>query len=368
MPPARGRGRLALICLAACGLAAGCADIRPQVAYPQVGPKDAPRDPELAARAAAETGGAWNTTLAGLRAQDQRVADVAYRIVTANAALCTDQAPQSGLVLQSALQYSVRLRPAAEAYFRLDDRPAVEALAADGPAQMAGMKLGDVILAVNGEALPTPAPTPGGGADDRPPTYGPVQRALTRINLALANGPARIVVQRGSAKVRLVVAPRTGCAYDAQVVPGAALNASADGKHVFISAALVNYAKSDDMLALVLGHEFAHDLLHHHDRLDRKGLARNVLGEFGSTPASLMIAEKEADYVGLYLTARAGYDISDAPGFWLRFPSGGAELSWSHPNAAERAASLAATRDEIARKLRDGEPLIPTPAPDGAQE
>jgi predicted Zn-dependent protease len=116
------------------------------------------------------------------------------------------------------------------------------------------------------------------------------------------------------------------------------------------------------MLALVLGHEFAHDVLHHKRRLDEKGFARDVLGEFGSTPASHMVAEKEADYVGLYLSARAGYDISQAPDFWRRFPAAIGDFSFSHPGNAERAAALAATRDEILAKRERREPLVPTPA------
>ena len=168
-------------------------------------------------------------------------------------------------------------------------------------------------------------------------------------------------MQRGPQILRLELAGRPGCAYDAQVLPGPDLSASADGRHVFISAALVGYARSDDMLALVLGHEFAHDVLHHHHRLDQAGVARRALGDLGSTPASLRLAEKEADYVGLYLSARAGYDISAAPEFWRRFPSVGGDLGWSHPGAAERAASLAATRDEILAKRQSGQPLIPNP-------
>ena len=139
------------------------------------------------------------------------------------------------------------------------------------------------------------------------------------------------------------------------------MSASADGRHVFISTAMVDYAQSDDMLALALGHEFAHDLLRHHDRLDQVGIARKTLGDLGATPGSLWLAEKEADYVGLYLSARAGYDVSEAPEFWRRFPKVAGELSWSHPDADERAAALAATRDEIQAKARNGQPLIPNP-------
>jgi hypothetical protein len=332
----------------------------PQVALPTEQTNAASETP-APSTAALGLGGRWDSSLAGLRAQDQRVADVAYRIVTANAALCTDLAPQTGLVLQSALQFSPRLRPQAEAFFHIDDRPAVEAIAAGGPAASAGLQLNDIVVAVDGETLPRETP-PQVGEDDRAESYQPVARALARIGAALAQGPVRLTIQRGVATAQVTMQRQMGCAYDAQVIPGPQLNASADGRHVFISSGLVSYARSDDMLALVLGHEFAHDVMHHHDRLDEKGLARSVLGEFGSTPQSLNTAEREADYVGLYLIARAGYDISQAPDFWRQFPESIGDFGWSHPGGRERAASLAATRDEILRKRQAGAPLVPTPA------
>ena len=92
---------------------------------------------------------------------------------------------------------------------------------------------------------------------------------------------------------------------------------------------------------------------------DAVASARKALGPLGSTPVSLRLAEKEADYVGLYLTARAGYDISLAPEFWRRFPAIGGDLGWSHPDMPERAAALAATRDEILEKVKLDQPLVP---------
>jgi hypothetical protein len=346
--------------IVACVLTAGCGTISPQVALPT--PSAVAPTADTGPPASEGLGGNWDRSLGGLRLQDQRVADIAYRITTANAALCTDLAPQTGLLLQSALQFSLRLRPRAEAFFHIDDRPAVEAIAAGSVAADAGLQRDDIIVAVGGETLPRPAPPPASGVDERPESYQPVARALAAINAALTRGPATIMVERGGAPVSVTLPQKMGCAYDAQVIPGPDLNASADGRHVFISTRLVSYATSDDMLALVMGHEFAHDVLHHHDRLDQKGFARKVLGEFGSNPESLMIAEKEADYVGLYLTARAGYDISHAPDFWRQFPASIGDFGWSHPGAWQRAESLAATRDEIQKKRRDGAPLTPTPA------
>jgi hypothetical protein len=267
-------------------------------------------------------------------------------------------------VLQSALAYSPRLRPAAEATFHIDDRPAVEAVAAGSPAAIAGLRQDDIVLSIADQPLPAPSSPPAGVADTRPATYALIEQANARIAEAVRTGATSITVLRGREEKRLSLTGEPGCDYDAQVLPGPGLAASADGRHVFVSTAIVSYARSDDMLALILGHEFAHDVLRHHRRLDQAGFARKSLGELGSTPASLRLAEREADYVGLYLTVRAGYDISLAPDFWRRFPDAEGDLGWSHPDASERAASLAATRDEILKKRRLGQPLVPNaPAP-----
>ncbi len=289
------------------------------------------------------------------------MADVAYRIVTASVALCADQTPQAGLVLQDRLEFSPHLRPAASAAFHLDEQPTVEVVAAQSPAARAGVRPDDVLLAIDDQPLtPSAASTAPERPDTRPASYAPIEAAQAHLTEALRGGGATITLRRGDATLRLAILGQPGCAYDAQVLPGPGLSASADGRHVFISTALVDYARSDDMLALVLGHEFAHDVLRHRRRLDQVGY--RALGDLGSTPASLRLAEKEADYVGLYLTARAGYDISRAPEFWRRFPGADGDLSWSHPGAAERAASLAAARDEILGKLKSGQPLVPNPA------
>jgi len=347
--------RLAATALGCLALA-GCAEVQPQVALPSPAAVQAP-----AATTAPTRPPAWDKSLAGLRADDQRVADVAYRIATANAELCSDVGPLSGLVLQSALEYSPRLRVAAQAMFHLDDRPAVEAVAAGSPADAAGLRPDDVLVAVGDSALATPAPPPS-APDARPASYAPVADALGRITDALAAGPARVTVLRNGEALTVTLSPVRGCAYDAQVIPGPGLEASADGRHVYISTAMVSYADSGDRLALVLGHEFAHDLLHHRARLDAKGFARGVLGNLGSSPASLVLVEKEADYVGLYLAARAGYGIEAAPDFWRQFPAAATDFDWTHPGIAERVAALAATRDEIDRKRAAGQPLLPTPA------
>jgi Zn-dependent protease with chaperone function len=332
---------------------AGCGEVQPQVALPR------PVSPEPAAPPAPRPSPTPDRSLEGLARDDQRVADVSFRLATANAELCSDIAPLTGLVLQSGLEYRPGVRSAADAMFHMGDRPQVEVVAAGSPAAAAGVLPGDVVLAVNGAPLPVPAPDLQSGDDTRPATDAPVAEAQQRLEGALATGPARLRLLRDGAAVEATLRGQEGCAYAARVFPDGRLTASADGRQVFVSTAMVGFADTDARLALVLGHELAHDLLHHRARLDRAGFARPLLGPLGDTPASVLLTEKEADYVGLYLVARAGYDIAQAPEFWRTFPASAADFDWTHPSISERVAALTATRNEIERKRAAGAALTP---------
>ena len=261
-------------------------------------------------------------------------------------------------MLQSARQFSPEVRAKAAALFHIDARPSAEAVAARSPAAVAGLQVGDTLLAVNDQ------PLPGAGidGDSGAASYGPVERANHAISQALGGGRRTPDFAAGRPNAHSHIEARSGLRLRRRGDLDRRLRASADGRHVFVTSALVSFARSDEALALILAHEYAHDLLRHHDRLARAGFARDILGDFGSSPASLLTAEKEADYVGLYLMARAGYDIASAPDIMRAFPDAAGDFDWSHPGVKARAASLAATRDEIMRKRASGEPLIPTPA------
>jgi predicted Zn-dependent protease len=72
--------------------------------------------------------------------------------------------------------------------------------------------------------------------------------------------------------------------------------------------------------------------------------------------------EAEADYVGMYFMARAGYDIDGVEEFWRRMSAEnprGIRLAYTHPNNAARFVGLAATGEEIASSQSAGLPLRP---------
>jgi predicted Zn-dependent protease len=73
--------------------------------------------------------------------------------------------------------------------------------------------------------------------------------------------------------------------------------------------------------------------------------------------------ESEADYVGLYVVARAGMPIDNAPRFWRRMGSqvapGAISHGTTHPPTAQRFVALEAAVAEIKAKQAAGQPLLP---------
>lgn len=294
--------------------------------------------------------------LDALNAIDSRVNAVGYRLALANVDLCPDTGPVTGVLLHAESQYSDYLRPAARTRWNLDgDLPGVAAIAPGSPAEAAGLQVGDLLVSVDGVPF-------GRGDTDRPAAFEGLAANLDRLETSLADGEARLGVLRGGTRREVVLTPVAGCAYVFQVDPSTELNARADGKRVFVATAMAVFAATDDDLALILGHEMAHNVLEHREFFDERGFARSILGNYGNAPWELIAAEREADRVGLYLMARAGYDPSRAPAFWEALVERNPGLryaQWGHPSAGARARATRETAREIREKQLSGTPLIP---------
>ena len=163
-----------------------------------------------------------------------------------------------------------------------------------------------------------------------------------------------------------------------------ALNAYANGKMAVIYPAMVDFLKSNDQLAFVLSHEMAHNVMHHIDKQKSNanyGLAIGMLGDiaagmervnskgaFSKTGANAATRtyspefEAEADYVGLYIMARAGYNIDKAPDVWRIMSQTQPDaiyVTTTHPNNPARTIAMTKTVAEIHAKQRAHQPLIP---------
>lgn len=294
--------------------------------------------------------------LSALTSLDERVARVAWRLSEANASLCPAVRLSAGWALHSAKQYSEDLRPHAGERFGLrGDLPGVLSAPPGSPAAAAGFRAGDLLLSADGRPLAA-------GEQAGPPSWNGLGRNLRVVDEALADGDARFRVQRGAETLELAVRPERACGYDVQLNPSDELNARADGRRLFISTALAGFAASDDELAVILGHELAHHVLRHRHWSEAGGAARQANDAAWVAEGGQGGAEEQADRVGLYLAARAGYDPAVAAPFWRRF----GESNWrvrfpqiGHASAGARARALEGVQREIEAKRAAGEELLP---------
>jgi predicted Zn-dependent protease len=163
-------------------------------------------------------------------------------------------------------------------------------------------------------------------------------------------------------------------------------NASADGT-IVVYTGILPVAQTDAGLAVILGHEVAHVVARHSgERLSQMLVAQNlsnVAAAFasphyqGAVGAALGLGtqygvllpfsrqhESEADHLGIYYMAKAGYDPAEAPRLWERMSTkdkaAPPEFLSSHPSDATRIANLRAWLPD-ARRYYDN-PSLPLPA------
>ncbi len=279
---------------------------------------------------------AVDPSLTRLRDEDARVAAIAWRMQTANAAICPQKANLSGLSLHALSQYPRALRSAASAQFGLGSLVAISAIVPESAAALAGLKVGDGIVAINGTAAPTVAVDAG---------YAPVAAVETMFDAALAQPPVILRVERDGTVRDISLTGAAGCPSRVQIIAGNSINAGADGNYVQINARMLDFVQSDDELATIIGHELAHNILRH---------------KAARTPSKQ--AEYEADALGIWLVARAGYNVNAVLPFWTRFEArtnAGIFADGTHPSKKKRLAAITATLAQVAARQQRGERLDP---------
>jgi predicted Zn-dependent protease len=142
------------------------------------------------------------------------------------------------------------------------------------------------------------------------------------------------------------------------------------GGKVVVYTGIIKVAQTEDALAVVMGHEIAHALANH----GNERMSQGVVAQLGMTSLQVALAQKpsqtnnlllaaagagaqigvllpfsrkhesEADEIGLYLMAMAGYDPNAAAPFWERMnKSAGSrppEFLSTHPDPAKRSQRL----------------------------
>lgn len=301
-----------------------------------------------------------------------RVEAIAFRIEVANQDLCADRRPRLGMSWDTADGFSTKSREAAIEAFQLGEGLTVTDIVAGGPAAGAGIQPGDVIVSLNGEAPPV-----GKAAAEKF-----AKRAAEVLNQSTL--PVTFVVSRAGQEKVIALTPVLACAYAVAVEDSPDINAFADGTSIHINRPMLRLAATDEELALVIAHELAHNGQHHiqaqaHNArilgvpgllIDLAAAANGVDTHGAFTKAGVNYGrahaapafEAEADYVGMYYMARAGYATDGVEEFWRKMAVEAPEaifIKSDHPPTPDRFLGIAAAAKEIEGKRAAGAPLIP---------
>ena len=303
--------------------------------------------------------------LTEVRKDQRRIWSVSYPLLVKAASLCKDEVePRLGLYAKNLYSYPMAFRKTAKRMYGAGEDLRVVFVAPDSAAPRAGFKEGDRLVSIGGEEIPAGSRAPG---------------EWRELVVKHANkGEFDVVVRRQGAHLTLTAKGETGCKYPVGLSPRPEVNAMADGKRVVVTRGMVRFAEKDSELATVIGHEMAHNAMGHMDAkignflfgtlfdILAAGFGVNTQGAFGrmSSLAYSQSFEGEADYVGLYMTVLAGYEIENAPNFWRRMGvmhpgSIRTNFSATHPSAPERFVALEQSVKEIRAKQAQGLPLVP---------
>lgn len=237
-----------------------------------------------------------------------------------------------GVVIHTEENYPQELRIAARRELGATDIPSVFLVAPDSPASRAGIETGDIFLI--------------GGQPIEP----------SRLREALKAETVALTIRRDAREMTLTVEPETICRSRLRLRASTAINAFANGRNITVTTGMMDFTDSDDELALILGHELAHNTMGH---------IRKVVGNFilsGFATRYTRPFELESDYVGLYYMVRAGFDPDDVEVFWRRLADvdpRSVNRAKTHPTLPDRYLRIAAAREEILAKQTAGEQLVP---------
>lgn len=344
-----------LAALATVLLIAACAGEAPRMAV---------SESELAAEERVQN----NLALDAMLADHARLLNIAFPLVASSADLCgTDTAPGFGVNVANLGSIRKELRRVARERLHLGGAPRILHIVPGSPAADSGLRQGDRILALGKYKVEA-------GEDS-------ANKVMERLHKAKQGPLVFTVAADGEKPRRVTVAPVPVCKNEFFIGKSDMVNAYADGESVVVMAGMMRFAGSDDDLALVLAHEMAHNVMSDSQKMPITAIPGAIIdfvvsdiigietrGTFsrGGGRRYTQDFEAEADYVGLYIMARAGFDISGAPEFWRRIAANypGAikdSLAALHPPTPYRFVLLKETVAEIAAKKSQGAALVPDP-------
>ena len=262
-----------------------------------------------------------------------RLRDIEFSIVTESAAFCRGvERPAVGVVLASEASFSGKIaRTAAREELALGEQLTVVHVVPGGPLDVAGVKANDRVLTVAGVEAKT-------------------QEAFQDA-IGGKLEPFVLRIARDTQELEKTVRPFPACPVSLRYVQSAQLLPDKLSRTTAgLPRGVIRLFENDDELAVVIGHQLAHLIFEQpgQDEIER---------------------ERRADRLGLFLTARAGYDISGAVGVWEKlvqeYPWLGSPQNpdryraYPHQGVAMRVAGLEAAIREIEDLRARSQPLVP---------
>jgi membrane-associated protease RseP (regulator of RpoE activity) len=164
----------------------------------------------------------------------------------------------------------------------LGDGSTVVAVYGSGPAEAAGLRVGDNIVAVDGVQW----------------SLAPERRKAFKEALDVRSRQKLLTVGRGTTDVMIDMTPQTICTADVALRTRDNVYAAANGSTIIVDEGMERLLTSDDELALVIGHEAAHIFLGHTGADRAKKFKNAVLRKQ---------MEQQADALGVRLMLKAGF-------------------------------------------------------------
>ncbi len=295
-----------------------------------------------------------------------KINEIAYSILLHGTDLCPENLRKgTGITIANRNYFGKDFSDASETILGLTDNVTIIQVVPGSAGDHAGLMNGDIIRALNEWDVPE--------GDDA------ISDVIDKYKeISEHNDEINIEWTRNNNRHESVIKFDEVCDYGYQLQNDDSVNAFANGTDIFITSGMMRFIETDEELALIIGHEFAHNQMEHVQKSQGNaalgmivdilfaGIGVNTSGAFSDAAyrAYSQEFEAEADYVGMYFAAHAGYDISHAPHFWRRMAvahPGNIKTNHasSHPASPERFVGLEATLEEIESKIAAGRPLMP---------